>query len=308
MTIASMTLLLDVARQHGYALGYFEAWDQHSLEAALEAAEEARSPTILGFGAAVTSQEWLDRGGVEHLAWLARRLSEKAQVPTAVLFNEARTLRQIQRSLDSGCNAVMLDSSDLPLEEHVRLTQQVTQLAQKYGASVEAELGHLSDAVNPLSSAVYTDPVQAATFVGLTGVNALAVSIGNVHLARHDVAAVDLARLAAIHQAVAVPLVLHGGSGYPAAAIGQAIANGVVKFNVGTRLKFAFLAGLRASLPPADQIADIHPFVGSHGARDVIRASMAQVKRDMMELMRLYGSAGQAAETAPASPTEQVHA
>jgi ketose-bisphosphate aldolase len=307
MTLASLTQLLDAARQGGYALGYFEAWDQHSLEATLEAAEEAYAPAILGFGAAVTSQEWLDRGGVEEMAWLARRLAEQARVPAAVLFNEARTLRQIQRGLDAGCNAVMLDTSDLPFDENARLTQQVVNLAHGYDAAVEAELGHLADAVDPLSAGTYTDPGQAATFVDLTGVNALAVSIGNVHLVRRDVVAVDLARLAAIHQAVDVPLVIHGGSGYPPPAIGQAIAYGVAKFNIGTRLKFTFLAGLEAALPPLDQVADIHPLVGSRGERDIMRSAMAGVKRDIVQLMRLYSSAGRAA-TAPTSRPEPAQA
>jgi len=84
----------------GYAIGYFEAWDQYSLEGALEAAEENQSPLILGFGGAVTSREWLDDGGIEELAGLTYTLAERSKVPTAILFNEAQTFEQVVRGFE----------------------------------------------------------------------------------------------------------------------------------------------------------------------------------------------------------------
>src|SRR5512137_2017027 len=111
MSIARLRDLLADARAGGYCLGYFEAWDQYSLEACLDAAEAERSPAILGFGGAVADGGWMDHRGVELLATLARRLAERASVPAAVLFNEARTLDQIERAIACGCNAVMLDTS-----------------------------------------------------------------------------------------------------------------------------------------------------------------------------------------------------
>ena len=294
MGLCSLSELLSQARQRGYALGYFEAWDQYSLEAVLEASEEVRSPAILGFGAAVTSQDWLDSGGLEDLACLARRMAERATVPAAVLFNEARTFTQIRRALDAGCNAVMLDSSHLAYEENVSLTRSVVAAARQYGASVEAELGCLLDASDPeADGSVLTDPAQAAAFVQHTGVDALAVSIGNAHLVVGREVAVDLELLEHIHCAVSVPLVVHGGTGFPRSAVRTAIRCGVAKFNVGTRLKGAFLAGVSDALPDLAEGRDIHRYVGSHTASDVLGCGKARIRAEILDLMGLYGSVGQ---------------
>jgi len=289
-----MSELLAQARRGGYALGYFESWDQYSLEAALEAAEEAGAPAILGFGALVTNQAWLDRGGVVDLARCARRLAESASVPAAVLFNEAQSFAQLRQALDAGCNAVMLDNGEQSFDQRVESTQQVVALARRYGADVEAELNHLPDATVPSAGEERTDPAQARRFVEQTGVDALAVAIGNTHLLLHGVAQVDVDLLAAIGAATQTPLVLHGGSGFPVEAIPSAIHSGVAKFNVGTRLKATFLEGLRQALPAAQAASNIHPFVGSRDNTDVIRRGMALMKAEILRLMRLYGCAGRA--------------
>src|SRR3972149_5806699 len=180
MTVASLRDILDQALQHGYAVGYFEAWDQYSLEAAMQAAEAAKSPAILGFGAAVTNPAWLEAGGIEALAGLARGLAERSSVPTAVLFNEAQTHAQALRGLEAGCNCVMLDTSHLDLADNLAATRRLVDAAHALGAAVEAELGRLPNAIRPEETGPATDPEQAAHFVQATGVDALGVSIGNV--------------------------------------------------------------------------------------------------------------------------------
>jgi ketose-bisphosphate aldolase len=294
MTLANFSQLLAHALRHGYAIGYFESWDMYSMEGALEAAEQARAPAIIGFGGAVTTPAWLDHNGVEIMSGLARRLAETARVPVAVLFNEAQTVEQVARGLAGGCNAVMLGTAHLPFDENVAVTQQVVSLAHRAGAAVEAELGHLPDAIDPDGHGVLTDPEEARRFVELTGVDALAVSVGNVHMAMGAESPVDMARLAAIHAAVPVPLVVHGGTGFPAAAVRRAIGQGVVKFNVGTRLKRLYLAGIRDACPEPMSVPDIHPYVGSHDALDVLAAGKERVKAAVLEYIDLYGSAGQA--------------
>jgi ketose-bisphosphate aldolase len=293
MTIASMQELLAQALRGGYAIGYYESWDQYSLEGTMEAAEETASPAIIGFGGAVTNQTWLNRGGVEDMSRLARRLAERSQVPTAVLFNEAQSLSQIEVALGAGCNAVMLESSDLTFEENVALTRQVVAVAHAAGAAVEAELGHLADAIDPEPRGVFTDPAEAGRFVERTGVDALAVSIGNAHLVRAGEVAVDLALLERIYRATPTPLVIHGGTGFPRSAVRGAIAAGVAKFNVGTRLKRLYLAGIRDAMPDPLHVPDIHPFVGSRAADDVLLRGKERMKAEITELMWLYGSAKQ---------------
>jgi ketose-bisphosphate aldolase len=294
MGLVTFQDLLARAQHKGYALGYCESWDVYSLEAALEAAEEMDSPVILGFGGAVAYQPWLDKHGVEELSTLARCLAERASVPAAVLFNEARTYGQVLRGLRCGCNAVMQDTSHLPLEENRALTQRVVEAAHPLGAAVEAELGHLADATDASVKAIGTDPAEAAQFVASTGVDALAVSIGNVHILAQGEAAVDLELLECIHAAVSVPLVIHGGTGFPPAAVRGSIERGVAKFNVGTRLKQAFLDGVRDAASSLPGRPNVHSVVGSREEADVFNAGKARVKAQIKSLIQLYGSAGQA--------------
>ena len=295
MSIVSLNDLLARAMREGYALGYFEAWDPYSLEAVLEAAEETRSPAILGFGGAVANPFWLDRWGVEELAALARSLAEHATVPTTVFFNEARTFAQVLRGLRAGCNAVMLDTSHLPYAENLALTRKVTEVAHALGASVEAELGRLADASAPgAESPLYTDPAEAAHFVEQTGVDALAVSVGNTHVLAEGEATVDLELLARIHELVSVPLVIHGGTGFPAWAVRPAIARGVAKFNVGTRSKQAMLAGIREALAELPERPNVHRVIGSREEGDLLARGKARMKEEILKFIALYGSAGRA--------------
>lgn len=295
MTITSFVELLDNALRGKYAIGYFESWDQYSLEAAMEAAEECQSPAILGFGGAVTNQAWMEAGGVEALGALARVLATRSSVPTAVLFNEARTVDQLRRGILSGCNAVMLDASHLPFSDNLTQTKRITDMAHPLGAAVEAELGHLADATDARVQALGTDPDEAAAFVADTGIDALAVSIGNVHIMSSGVATIDLDLLERIHLAVQVPLVIHGGTGFPADAVRAVIARGVAKFNVGTRLKATYLQGIREAAQALSGNENIHTVMGSRDATDVLQCGKENLKQEIKRFIRLYGSEGKAA-------------
>ncbi len=294
MSIVPFTTLLDRAVHAGYAIGYYESWDQYSLEAALEAAEECRSPAILGFGGAVTSRAWMDGNGVEELSVLARCLAERSTVPVAVLFNEAGTYEQLMRGLHSGCNAVMLDTSHLPYDENLALTRQVVDAAHPLGVAVEAELGHLADGTDSQVKAAVTDSHEAAAFVAASGIDALAVSIGNMHILADGEAQVDIELLAQIRRLVHVPLVIHGGTGFPAAAVSAAIARGVAKFNVGTRLKQTYLAGVKDAVAVLPDRLNVHRYVGSREAEDVFNYAKERLKKEIIRYMHLYGSAGKA--------------
>jgi fructose-bisphosphate aldolase class II len=296
MSIVKMDELLSRALRRGYAVGYFEAWDQYSLEGVLEAAEEALSPVILGFGGAVTNPEWLDGGGIEELTALALSLVERSKVPTALLFNEAKTFNQVVRGLRAGCNAVMLDSSNLPFGENVAVTRKVVEVAHAVQASTEAELGRLSDASeSEVHLAVTTEPEQAAEFVAKTGVDALAVSIGNAHALVDGKATVDLDLLDRIHQCVPVPLVIHGGTSFPEQAVRPAIERGVAKFNYGTRLKKIFLEGVKSAIEALPEQINVHRYIGSRTESDIFGRGKDLMKAEIIKLMNLYGSAGQAA-------------
>jgi fructose-bisphosphate aldolase class II len=140
-----------------------------------------------------------------------------------------------------------------------------------------------------------TDPEMAAAFVADTHVDALAVAVGNVHTLEGNVAEIDLDRLEQIHKATGVPLVIHGGTGFPAAAVPDAIARGVAKFNVGTALKRAVLDDLADRLGRLAPSESPHDLLGSHRPTDLLEAAKAPLIAKVRELIRLYGASGQAA-------------
>lgn len=283
MTLAPLPELLAAAGRDGYALGYFEAWDSYSLDAVVEAAEAERAPVILGFGCLIVDQDWLDRGGIETYGALGRVAADRAEVPTALLLNEAHTVDQARRGLDAGFNAVMVH--DARAEEVAALVQE----AHARGAAVEGELGELPDGVDGGGS--LTDPAEAAAYVAESGVDCLAVSFGNVHVLEGRASAVDLDRLEKISRAVDVPLAVHGGSSFPAELVPRAIERGAAKFNVGTTLKRAFLDGLREAFGGE---ADLHALVGSRGSADMVGAGAERMRDVVRELIRLYGGSGRA--------------
>jgi len=292
MALAPLTGLLADARAGGYAVGYFEAWDGYSLEAVLEAAEAEHAPVILGFGCLLVDQGWLDAGGIETLACLGRAAAERSRVPVSLLLNEAHTLEHALRGVEAGFNAVMLCSSE------VEAVSRLVREAHPRGVAVEGELGTLPEAVGggiDASRASLTDPEQAAAFVAATGVDCLAVSFGNVHVLEGRTATVDLERLDAVHRRVGVPLVVHGGTSFPASAVEAAIARGVAKLNVGTALKRAFLDGLTDAVTSTAAGASPHDLLGSHGPADLLGAAKARMIRVVRDLIRLYGSGGRAA-------------
>jgi ketose-bisphosphate aldolase len=299
MPLVSLTSLLDRARQGGYGVGYFEAWDGYSLEAVLEAAEEESASVILGFGCMMAYSSWLDRGGIELLAGIGRAVAARARVPVALLLNEAQTYEQAVRGMEAGFNAVMLDTSAWPSSKALEAVARLTREAHARGVAVEAELGRLPDAGEAGidgSAATLTDPDAAAEFVEQSGVDCLAVSIGNVHLLADGLAPVDLGRLEAIHRRVSVPLVIHGGSSFPPEAVPRAIVCGVAKFNVGTVLKTTFLDAVQEEMGRWHHRPNVHELLGSHGEGDFLLAGQWAMKAKVRELIRLYGGTDRAAE------------
>lgn len=295
MPLIPMRELLENARAQRYAVGYFEAWDQYSLEAVLEAAEESRSPVILGFGSLMLNQDWFSNGGLHSLAVMGRAIVERATVPVAYLLNEVATFDHIRQGLQWGFNAVMQDTSYLPFEENIVATRQVVAAAHALGVDVEGELNALPDASgasgDPHADAL-TDPEQAARFVAETGVDALSIAIGNVHILTDGEAAIKLDHLARLHERVDVPFVVHGGTGFPAEAIPQAIALGVAKFNVGTILKQRYLEGAREALAGLSGSPDIQSVVGSRKASDFLQQGKARVRDEVLRRMAQYGCVG----------------
>ena len=214
------------------------------------------------------------------------------------MLNETHTLEQALVGIDSGFNFVMIDSQRWPKEDAIAASAQLVAVAHPAGVAVEAEFGSLPDYIDGAivdEHSHRTDPAEAADFVARTGVDVLAVSVGNVHLLTAFKAEIDLGALAAIRKAIPdTPLVLHGGTGFPDDQVAAAIAAGVAKFNVGTRLKRNFLDATLARAASWSGTESVHDLVGSHKSTDFLLAGKAAFTQTARDFLRLYGSAGMA--------------
>ena len=294
MALRKLSELLSRAQKGGYAVGYFEAWDMYSFETVVEAAEEEKAPVVLGFGGTMMDQQWLSRFGIEPLGAYGRAIAEKAKVPAAFILNEVLEIKHIAQGVQSGYNTVMLDSCHLPFEENAAITRKVVELAKPHGIEVQAELGRLPNFGEEIESAL-TDPQQAVDFVKQTGVDFLAVSIGNVHLQTRGTSEIDIDRLKAIKKAVDIPLVLHGGTGFPSDKVQEAIKTGVSLFHFGTLMKKAFFETTKATLDSMDaEKVDYQAIVGSRKQTDMLLPAKQEIKKIVKKYMSIYGCAGKA--------------
>jgi ketose-bisphosphate aldolase len=241
-----------------WALGAFSVYNLEGAQAVCAAAELEESPVILQAGSSAFAY-----AGRRALAGVALGAAADSRAQVGVHLDHARELEEIRACLALGYSSVMVDGSALPFEDNVRLTRTVVQAAHAAGAWVEGELAGIAgdeDHSAETAAGTLTDPSAAEAFVARTGVDAIAVAIGNVHGISARPVTLDFDRLAAIRARLDVPLVLHGASGLPAAQLSQAVALGVAKVNVNTELRRAFkyaLLALGSSPPDGDGMAEL---------------------------------------------------
>jgi tagatose 1,6-diphosphate aldolase GatY/KbaY len=272
--------LLREAAEKGYAVGAFNVYNLEGVGAVVRAAEKAASPAILQIHPTA-----FQHGGIPLVA-LCLAAAQEARVPVAVHLDHCASADDIRAALAAGLTSVMSDGSHLAYEENVEFSREMATLAHAQEGTVEAELGRLAGTEDGLSVAEYeaklTAPDQAVDFVARTGIDALAVCIGNVHGRYRTEPRLDFERLESIRQKVAVPLVLHGASGLPDETVKRAIALGVSKFNVNTEVRQAYLEALRQGL------------AGSADLLDLMKGAVAAMEAVVAEKLRLFGSVGQA--------------
>jgi len=295
MPLESMTNLMLDARRRNYAVCYCEAWNIESFEGVLEAAEETDSPIIAGFNGGFLMHP--QRTRPESLALYAGLGQALAaiSVPVAFLLNETDDLAQIRYGIELGFNSVMVESDHLDSADYLQVVKETVQIAHSRGVSVEAQVGrlpYLGDR-GELQGQM-TDPAVAKRFVQETEVGALGISIGNVHVLTKGQASIDLESLARIHELIEIPLVVHGGTGFPLQLAADAIRFGVAKFNFGTALKQAYLQAIDQGLKAYSAGSDPHPFLGIGGNKDIMVAGREAVKKKVKELLAATGSAGKA--------------
>ena len=283
------------AREQGYAIGYFESWNLKSLYGVVEAAEEARAPVIIEFNGEFLSRP--ERLSAERLSWyaaLGKAAAAGAKIPCGFIFNECAQDDWTRAAVTAGFNLVMPADPAVPYDDYARRVSDLVRYARPRGVAVEAELGELPAGIPGFShgKAEKTDPQGARAFVKATGVDFLAVSVGNIHVSLSGPTALDLDRLMAIRQAVDIPLVLHGGTGIGDDSLRQAVAMGVAKVNYGTGLKQRYLAAVRHAL--AAEETNPHALLGMGGPEDVMVAGRRAVREAVLERLPALGCTGRA--------------
>ncbi len=239
MKFLPMHVLLQAAWKKGYAVPSFCAWNAEVSETILEVAARRNAPVILMSGPGEFALNAPDT-----LARISRAIAEKYEVPAALHLDHGDSPELVETCLEAGYTSVMLDYSTRPFDENVVALKEVVKRARPYGATVEGEIGcvgRVDDiSVEGGKSSALTDPADAARFVEATGVDALAVSIGNAHGLYTRLPVFDFERLERIRELVRVPLVLHGGSGTQPEYLRRAVSLGMAKINVASELCQAF--------------------------------------------------------------------
>ncbi len=245
MKLLPMIELIQDAEQRGYAVCSFCAWSIESMKTILDTAQEMRAPVILMNG-------WAEFPIIspEVFSAAAHTLIQHYTVPASLHLDHGQSIEQVKDCLFAGYTSIMLDFSDRPFDENVRAMKDVVALSHPLGVTVEGELGAVGRVGGTTSEgtdrAALTDPEDAAAFVRTSGIDLLAVSIGNAHGMYTKLPKLDFELLERIHAEARIPLVLHGGSGTPQEDLKKAIERGIRKINVASELVNAVRESLAA--------------------------------------------------------------
>ena len=244
--INSKELLLH-AQKNGYAVPAFNCHNLETIQVIVETANELRSPVIIA-GTPGT----FDYAGRDYIQSIVETAAKKYNIPIVLHLDHHTKIEDIEASLKLGTKSVMIDASHHSYDENIAIVKKVVELAHKFDATVEAELGILGgqedDLVVNEKDSKYTNPQQAVDFVKKTGIDSLAVAIGTAHGLYKEDPKLDFERLKEIRSLVTIPLVLHGASGVPEEAVKKAISLGITKVNIATELKIPFSHKLREYL------------------------------------------------------------
>ncbi len=229
--LVNMRDLLADARVGGYAVGSFSVANMEMVLGVLQAAEELRAPVILQI-----AEVRLRQSPLELIGPLMVAAARQASVPVAVHFDHGKTEQKIGRALELGFTSVMFDGSHLPLNENIAETCRIIEMARPYGAAVEAEIGCVGGSEDGSEEIAMhcTDPVDAVRFEQETGVDALAIAIGNAHGNYKATPKLRFDILARVARDIHTPLVLHGGTGISPEDFRRCAQTGIQKINIAT--------------------------------------------------------------------------
>ncbi len=268
--LVTLSEILKDANERHYAVGAFNCLSQENVMGALEAAEELRSPIILQL-----AEVQFPEAPMEMMAPLYLEAARRSSVPVCVHLDHGQSLETCVRAIRLGFTSVMFDGAALPFEENVAASREVTRIAKAAGVDVEAELGKVGNSGVDTAD-VFTDVDEAVRFVGSTGIDALAVAIGNLHGHYVHTPQLNIQRLIEIHEACdRLPLVLHGGSGTSEEDFKACIHNGICKINVATAIQRGIMKriGERLSQKPDEEYVPLKQ-VMIDASREVVAAHM----------------------------------
>src|SRR5690554_313118 len=281
MPLVSMTEMLQKAKNEGYAVGQFNLNNLEFTQAILQAAEEEKSPVILG----VSEGAGRYMGGFFTVVKMVEGLMEdyKITVPVAIHLDHGSSFEKCKEAIDAGFTSVMIDASHHPFEENVEITTKVVEYAHKHNVSVEAELGTVGGQEDDIiaEGVIYADPQECKQMVEGTGIDCLAPALGSVHGPYKGEPNLGFAEMEEISQQCDVPLVLHGGTGIPTKDIKRAVALGTAKINVNTESQIAASMAIREKLASDAEVYDPRKYLTP--ARDAIKATV-------IGKMRIFGS------------------
>jgi len=277
--LVNLNDVLKDAQKNKYAVGLFNTTDSDMLEAVIAAAEEMRSPVIIG-----TAEVLLPYGELQLIAPSIIAQAKKATVPVVVHYDHGLTFERCMEALQLGFSSIMYDGSAKDYETNLAETREIVKIAHQFGASVEGEIGHVGQADTSDNDQIdmYTTPQEACDYIEQTGVDALAIAIGTAHGAYKKKPKLDFERLQAIRKATDVPLVLHGGSGLTDEDFRTAIKDGIAKMNIFTDLCIAGENAVKAA-------------IGEGVAYLAMRnKKVAYIKDEVKKKMELFGSCNRA--------------
>lgn len=282
MYLISSREMLKRAQLGGYAVPAFNIHNLETVQVIVETASEMGSPVILA-GTPGT----YDYAGTDYLISICKEAAHKHSMPLVLHLDHHESFSDIQQKVQHGIRSVMIDGSHFAFDQNIETVRQVVQYCNRFDASVEAELGRLGgqedDLIVDSADALMTDPGAAAEFIRRTGIDSLAVAIGTAHGMYKAEPRLDFERLAKIRDVVDIPLVLHGASGVPDAAVRRCIELGVCKVNVATELKIAFSDAVKLHFKENPEAND---------PRKYIVPGKEAMKKVVMDKIRVCGSEG----------------
>lgn len=287
MPLVSMKEMLIKAKEGKYAVGQFNINNLEFTQAILQAAEEEKSPVILG----VSEGAGKYMGGFVAVYHMVKGLMESYNitVPVAIHLDHGSSFEKCKEAIDAGFTSVMIDASHRPFEENVEITKKVVEYAHAKGVSVEAELGIVGGQEDDTigQGIIYADPQECKELVERTGIDCLAPALGSVHGPYKGEPKLGFKEMEEISNLTGLPLVLHGGTGIPTKDIQRAISLGTAKINVNTENQIAMTKVIREILENDPKLYDPRKYLGP--GREAI-------KQTVIGKIREFGSSNKAFE------------